>query len=301
MAEIAGNWLHVADPTGRMISHLEELVVPDAPAGAEGAAFEIRVHRVAAQTAPECLQGPASPEDCDAVVVADRGSLLLDLPTGRLAITVSEAATPPFTHPVDEAGWALLGLARGAEWDVAIEGSTLLVARDVAAADLPQGSADGKGLRVEKRFHRVPDGFAADLLTIAVELGTQPLVGAACVVDALAAEPGALEATAQRIGLAAPVIRRVRAIQAGQAVLPRSLTRTLVETTVMPFLIQAGDPSQPIAAPQAIAPESWEAAVSLARFHGTDPAAAAVLFPEALPMADRIGVCRDRMLGQPAP
>jgi hypothetical protein len=169
--------------------------------------------------------------------------------------------------------------------------------REIPVTDLPDGSPDGQPLMVEKRFHPVPQGFAGDLLTVAVDLGTQPLVLAGCVVEALAAQPETLAAVAEEIALAVPVIRQIRAIQAAQGVLPRSLTRGMMENTVLPFLQQTGDDGLPVRPAPGFAPEAWEAAIALARFHRTDPVAASVLFPEALPMVGQIGACQDRLRG----
>ena len=297
-AELAGHWLHIGDATGHVVSHFEELVVAEEEEVAQGRTFEIRVHRLSAQLEPECLEGPAAPADCSAMVVTDRGRLVPDDAARTLTISGVDILAEPFAHPLDKAGWAGIGLARGTTWDMARSGGVLDLSRSVPAGKLPDDwPGPREQLDLAKRFYLVPEGFAADLLTLAAEYSSGPVVLSGCALDALAARPQLLASVAEKAALAAPVIRQIRALQDARRAMTPDTARLVFETTVLPFLEQTGDAAAPIVPAAPFSAEAWETAVTLARFHRQSPEVGMVLFPEALPYLEDITACRDRLYG----
>ena len=303
-ADMSGHWLHAGDPMGLVVSFLEELVIPADSGGApEGMPFEIRVHRVEYLHNPMCLDGSAPTESCTPLVVTDRGRLRLDPARRQLTVLEAEALAVPFIDPVDVLGWQMVGLAPVGQWTIAEGEGSFDLGRLILEPHVPAELMEMLGDKMQavlpitqkKRFFRVPEGFAADLLTVTGELGNAPIVLSGCVVEALAAEPDLLAEIASEAALAAPVIREVRALDAALSGMASGMADLVFETVIVPFGDQMDDPDAAIVAPPAFAPEAWDAAVRLARFHRQEPDAGLVLFPAAMAHADEIAACAERL------
>lgn len=303
-ADMSGHWLHAGEPLGFVVSFLEELVIPSETAtAAEGMPFEVRLHRLEHLNNPACLDGSAGPEICNAMVVTDRGRLRLDLASMQATVLEAEALAVPFGHNVDALGWAMVGFAPVGQWTISVEENSFTVGRLILESHVPPALMEIHGdqlraalpIRQTKRFFRVPEGFAADLLTVTSELGTAPILLSGCVVEALAAKPDLLSEVAAQAALAAPVIREVRALRASRRGMADGMADLMFDTVILPFEDQVADPTLAIVAAPAFASEAWGAAVLLARFHRQEPDAGLVLFPKAMAHVDAIADCADRL------
>ncbi len=304
VADMSGHWLHAGDPMGLVVSFLEELVIPaDTGADPDGMPFEVRVHRLEHLYNPSCSDGSAPAENCTAVVVTDRGRLRLDPVRHRLTVLEAEALAVPFLDTVDALGWQMVGLAPVGEWTMSMGENSFDLGRLILETQVPTELMEIMGDRMQavlpirqtKRFFRVPEGFAADVLTVTGELGNAPIVLTGCLVEVLTAEPDLMEKVAAQAALAAPVIREVRALDAALPGMAVGIADMVFDSVILPFKDQVGDPSAAIVAPPAFAHEAWDAAVLLARFHRQEPDAPLVLFPEAMAHASDIADCAERL------
>jgi hypothetical protein len=307
VADMSGHWLHAGDPMGLVVSFLEELVIPaDSGGDPDEMPFEIRVHRLEYLHNPMCLDGSAPPESCTAAVVTDRGRLRLDPAGKQLTVLEAEALAVPFIDTVDVLGWPMVGLAPVGQWTIAEGEGSFTLGRLILETHVPVELMEMRGdqlrailpITQKKRYFRVPDGFAADLLTVTGELGNAPIVLSGCVVEVLATRPDLLSEVAAQAAHAAPVIREVRAPKAALSGMAPGIADLLFETVILPFRDQIDDPEAAIIAPSALAPEAWEAAVLLARFHRQEPDAELVLFPQAVPHVDAIADCGERLFDE---
>lgn len=305
-ADMSGHWLHAGDPMGLVVSFLEELVIPTDGGDPDGMPFEVRVHRVEHLHNPMCLDGSAPPESCTPMVVTDRGRLRLDPASQQLTVLEAETLAVPFVDTVDALGWEMVGFAPVGQWSILMSEGRFDLGRIILETHVPAELMDMLGDQMQavlpitqkKRFFRVPEGFAADLLTVTGELGNAPIVLTGCVVEALADEPDLLAEVATQAALAAPVIREVRALDAALPGMTPGMADQVFDSVILPFGDQVDDPDAAIVAVPAFAPEAWEAAVRLARFHRQEQDAGLVLFPEAMARLDEIADCADRIYAE---
>lgn len=305
-ADMSGHWLHAGDPSGLSIPFLEELVIPvDTGADPQGMPFEVRVHRQEGEFHPICTEyGSAPPEACSDMIVTDRGRLLLD-PVGKtLTVLDAEVLANPFIDEFDRSGWEMAALASVGLWQISVGQDSFDLSRVIALEDVPQWVFEYHGDEVRsvfpftqsKRFVRVPEGFAADLLVIVSEMEMDVLTQSACIVEALAANPPLLSEVAAEAALAGPVFRQLRALDRAYYLMSEQVAQMVLETTFMPFEEQISSPDMPVVAAGSFVPEEWAAAVKLGRFLKQDPdAAQVVLFPEALPYRDQIAACEQNL------
>jgi hypothetical protein len=274
-ADLSGIWMHVGDRLGLVIGHVEELRV------APGGAAELRVHRLEPRWRDACgsVQPPA---DCAEAVVAVRGRLAVDAGAGTLRIEDAEVVTPPFVHPYDAEGWALIGTANGTDWTFALDGDTL----DLLGALVFEDEL----YELPKRFHRVPEGFAADWMTVVADLLEIPLAQSGCALDVLLAERGAAARVAVELGAAARV-RRGLTEATREMRRPGADPRAVIEGILAPFAAQVADPAAPVVAAPGFDAADWAATVALMRWVAAGEGRADLVLPAAEPQAEAVRAC----------
>lgn len=274
-ADLTGTWVHVGDRLGIVIGHVEELAI--APDGG----VTVRVHRLEPLWRDDCAAA-APPPDCALAVTAARGRLELDTRRATLRIAEVETVTPPFVHPLDSEGWALIATANGSDWSFRAAGDLLELEGTI--------TVEGERYGLAKLFHRVPDGFAADWLTVTADLLQLSLARSGCALDAALADPAARPGVFATVGAAARVRRGLT--EAMLALRQQGADpRAIIDTVLTPFGVQSSDPAAPVAAPPGFDPADWAATVGLMRWLQAGEGRLDLILPEAAPRADEVLDC----------
>ncbi len=273
----AGVWVHVGDPLGLVIGHVEELrIAPDGQ-------VETFVHRLEPRWRDDCAIA-APPPDCAGAVLAGRGRLEVDAAAQRLRVVEGQAGTPPFVHPLDAEGWALIATANGSDWTYRLDDARLDLRGII--------EVEGEPYAVVKRFHRVPPGFAADWMTFADELLQVTLARTGCALDAALARPEARDEVFATVAAAARLRRALTEAQAAMLA-PGANPRAIWEASLLPFADQTADPGRTVAAPPGFDAADWAAAVELLRWVRAEEGRLDLMLPAAEPAAAAVRACLD--------